>query len=337
MNAFFTPLSFLYGILSGVRNWAYDKKIIRPAQLSIPVISVGNLTVGGTGKTPFTDFLISRCLNKTMRVGIVSRAYKAQAKKSVRVNPALEKAAAIFGDEPTLIALKHPEVCVYVGKKKYQIARDLIRKEKVDVIIVDDGFQHRQLGRNLDFVLLDATEPEINYRLLPVGRAREALKNLQRADALVITKFNLSQGGLITKFRQAYPDKKLFCFDSVIKSIQPLNGGPEIKIEELPRRVFIFCGLARPESFRLLLQHYRKDLQVDAKYFPDHHQYTAADIQLLLDLKSLRQALFITTEKDAVKIKNLWPKDVPLAVLQLGMEMKNSEDEFDNYVLQKLS
>ncbi len=337
MNFFLALLSSIYGVLSGLKNWIYDKKLIRPTQLSIPVISVGNLTLGGTGKTPFTNFLISRCLHKAQRVGVVSRAYKAQAKAPVRVDPALPQASALFGDEPTLIALTHPEVCVYVGQKKYEIARALVRKEKVDVIIVDDGFQHRRLGRNLDFVLLDATEPEANYRLFPLGRARETWKNLKRADALVVTKFNLGPGALVTRFRQRYPEKKMFCFDSVIESLVSLHDGTEIKLENLPKRVFIFCGLARPESFRLLLQHYRKDLQIDFKFFPDHHQYTANDIKLLLELKTLRQSVFITTEKDAVKIKNLWPKEIPIAVLKLGMQMKNPEEEFDDYVLQKLS
>lgn len=336
MSFFLWVLSLIYGSLSGLKNWAYNSKLIRSTQLSVPVISVGNLTLGGTGKTPFTDFLISRCLSRTLRVGIVSRAYKAQAQKPVRVDPTLPDAAFIFGDEPTLIAAKHPEACVYVGQKKYQIALDLIRKEKVDVIVVDDGFQHRRLARSLDFVLLDATEPESSYQLVPLGRGRESARNLKRADALVITKSNLAQGTLMTKFRQAYPQKKLFCFDSVIESIEPIQGGAPVPLEELPKRVFIFCGLARPESFRALLQLYRPDLQIDFKYFPDHHRYTAEDVRALMALKTLRQSLFITTEKDAVKVKGLWPKEVQLLILKMGFEMKNSQEEFDEYVFQKL-
>ena len=337
MNFFLGILSLIYGFFSMTRNWLYDRKWIRATKLSVPVISVGNLTVGGTGKTPFTDFLISRCLSKSMRVGIGSRAYKAQAKKPVRVDASLPNAAYFFGDEPTLLAQKHSEARVYVGRKKYEIALDLIRKEKVDVIVVDDGFQHRKLARTLDFVLLDATDSEANYRWFPLGRGRESLKNLKRADALVVTKSNLAEGTMIKKFRQEYPEKKLFNFDSVIESIVSVHDGSPILLDNLPKRVFMFCGLARPESFRSLLLLYRKDLQVDIKFFPDHHRYTADDVQLLIGLKTLRQSLFITTEKDAVKIKNIWPKDVPLAILRMGFEMKNSQQEFDEYIFQKLS
>lgn len=337
MNPVLFPLSVVYWAVSGFRNFLYNKKIIKATQLSVPVISVGNITVGGTGKTPFTNFLIHRCLQKSLKVGVVSRSYKAQARKPVRVDPNQENAAYIYGDEPTLLAKRHPQAVVYVGRRKYQIALDLIRKEKVDVIVVDDGFQHRRLARSLDFVLIDATESVENYRLLPVGRAREVYKNISRADAIVITKSNLSQSDHIAKFQSDFSGKKIFNFDSVIESIESIHDGKIMPLSEISKRIFIFCGLARPESFRQLLSLYRNDLQIDYKYFPDHHRYTSDDIQLLLSLKTLRQSQFVTTEKDAVKIKSIWPKDVPLYVLKMGFEMKNSEQEFDDYIFEKLS
>ncbi len=330
-------LSLIYGFLSEFRNYLYDRKFIKATRLSVPVISVGNITMGGTGKTPFTNYLIGRCLDQSLKVGVVSRAYKAQAKKPVRVDPNLKDAAYIFGDEPTLLARSHPDVLVYVGRKKYEIALDLIRKEKVDVIIVDDGFQHRKLIRTLDYVLVDATEPDFNYNVFPLGRARESFKNIERADAIVVTKSNLSSSAMITKLRQKFPHKRLFNFDSIIESIESIHDGAKIELADLPKRVFIFCGLAKPESFKRILQHYRNDLQIDSKFFPDHHRYTDADIHALLQLKTLRQALFITTEKDAVKIKTLWPKDVPLAVLKMDFDIKNSNQEFDEYFVEKMS
>src|SRR5437868_3037071 len=116
------PLSLVYGSVAEFRNWAFDRRFLKSTKLSAPVISVGNLTVGGTGKTPFTDFLIHRCFHHQLKVGVVSRAYKAQAQKPVRVDPSLPEAAFQFGDEPTLLAIKHPRAHVYAGQKKYEIA-----------------------------------------------------------------------------------------------------------------------------------------------------------------------------------------------------------------------
>lgn len=334
MKALLQPLSMIYQSLALSKNYLYDNEILNSSLLPVPVFSVGNLTVGGTGKTPFTEFLIRRLSDLGYKVGVVSRSYKASATEAVRVDLSLPKAVEQFGDEPCLLAQKCPQALFFVGPSKRQAAEKLVKNHKVDVVILDDGFQHRKLKRKLDFVLLDATESSSNYNCLPLGRAREPLSSLNRAHALIWTKSNLAEQ--TPQLPISFPGLKEFFFESKIEKIRPWKSEMLLSPEELPQNLILFSGLARPESFRKLIEISSPGRSIQEQKFSDHHAYSLSDIQHLRQFQTLKKQLFLTTEKDEVKIKNLWPDDLPLAIVEMKMVLKGKNEEFDQFLLRYL-
>lgn len=179
---------FLEGLV-GARNWLYDQKIITSTQLSIPVISVGNITMGGTGKTPFIQWLLKELLDLGFHPGVVSRNYGAREAQEGLVTFS-SHAAQHFGDEPVLLKMNFPHVPIYAGAKKWRSAKQLCELDKsIDVLLVDDGFQHRRLARDMDIVLLDTSVHKSDYAWPPLGRAREPFSAVKRAQVIVFTKW----------------------------------------------------------------------------------------------------------------------------------------------------
>ena len=184
-------LAALYSFFVNRKNKAFDEGKEELVRLSCPVISVGNISVGGTGKTPVVHFMAQYFSQQNIKVAIVSRAYKAESSTPVRVD--LEKASPLFfGDEPSLLSALNPRAAVFVGKEKNQIAKWAESEFHPQVLIVDDGFQHRRLYRNMDIVLLDATESIDKAYVLPKGNFREDLSSLHRAHMILLTKYNLA-------------------------------------------------------------------------------------------------------------------------------------------------
>ncbi len=187
------PIQLLYEGLSNLKNFLYNYNFIKKTVIGIPVLSVGNLSVGGTGKTPCVCFLAQTLLEKKMfrSIGIVSRSYKTALKSPQKVDLTRPQAAQIYGDEPCLLQKKLPACSVWSGPQKYLTAKLAVTQETFDLIIVDDGFSHRKLHRHFDLVLIDVTAPLSEYQVLPQGRLREPLSQLHRAHALLLTKTNL--------------------------------------------------------------------------------------------------------------------------------------------------
>ncbi|GIL17729.1 MAG: tetraacyldisaccharide 4'-kinase [Oligoflexia bacterium] len=293
-NSFFQSI---YSSLAGMKNWTYDHGLLKTVQLKTPVISVGNLTVGGTGKTPMIRHLVQYALQKGLKPVIVSRNYKAESQCIQRVDINHEKASQYFGDEPTLLASIFPDVSVYVGPTKWMTALEAEKRESPDVIFVDDGFQHRNLHRNFDLVLLDATVNLQDYELLPVGKARESIRSLKRAHWICITKSNL------VNFEKINSLKELMGTQG---HILKMNYQVEIPQTVHGQKALAFCGLGQPDSF---YQSLRQTQQIDLKEtvsFPDHYLYTQKDIEILMNKKNEIQAdCILTTEKDWVKIQKL--------------------------------
>lgn len=320
----------LYEGIVSLKNFLYDKEYFQSLELPIPVLSIGNLTVGGTGKTPLTDFCLKYYQNRGIKVAVVSRNYRAEVKSIAKVDPTRERAAAYFGDEPVLLAQRNPQSSFFVGPLKYQTARYALDKESPQVIILDDGFQHRKLYRDIDLVILDATEPGENYRCLPVGRAREPFDSLSRATAILISKTNLvaaeDLNRLTADLKKDF-DKPVFCFtyelinlwsSSQEKSLQSCAG----------MKTMLISGIAKPQTFEKSLADFSLDI-VRHCVFADHHNYTARDVKkILADWKNAGEPLLITTEKDQVKLKNFWPTDIPLWVAPLEVRLSSQEDLF---------
>ena len=253
------PLSAIYGSAVGVRNVLYDRGFARAHHLDGPVVSVGNISAGGSGKTPFVMLLGELLKARGVKFNVLSRGYGRETRGVLLVDPA--GLPQQFGDEPLLIARKL-QVPVIVGEDRYEAGKFAESKFGAQLHILDDGFQHRALARDFDIVLV--TPQDATDRLLPAGRLREPLKSLRRADAVV-----LAAGAAPENF--PIEGKTVW---KVRRGILPKN---------VPPRPVVFCGIARPQNFVLQLRTANIDPVAEA-FYRDHHPYAEKDIRELLDL-----------------------------------------------------
>jgi tetraacyldisaccharide 4'-kinase len=299
------PLSAIYGVAVGMRNTLHDRGLLRARRLQGPVISVGNLSVGGAGKTPFVMLLGELLQARGVKFDALSRGYGRKTRGVKLVDPA--GSAQEFGDEPLLIARKL-QVPVVVGEDRFEAGRFAEERFGPQMHLLDDGFQHRALARDFDVVLV--TPQEASDQLLPSGHLREPLQSLRRADAVVLA------GGAP---KEAFPldGKRTW---RVRRGIAPRN---------IPPRPVVFCGIARPQNFLLQLRTANIEPVAEA-FFRDHHTYDETDVRELLALKQRSDAGgFVTTEKDAVNLGGYLSSLEPLAVVPVKMELENADDAVD--------
>jgi tetraacyldisaccharide 4'-kinase len=299
------PLSTIYGSAIAVRNALYDRSLLRAHRLQGPVISVGNLSAGGSGKTPFVLLLGELLKARAVKFDVLSRGYGRETRGVLLVDPA--GLPQQFGDEPLLIARKL-QVPVIVGEDRYEAGRFAESKFGPQLHILDDGFQHRALARDFDIVLV--TPQDASDRLLPAGRLREPLKSLHRADAVVLS------GGASA---DSFPLAGRLAW-RVRRGISPAS---------VPPRPVVFCGIARPQNFVLQLRAAQIDPIAEA-FYRDHHPYSEKDVRELLALKLKSEAGgFITTEKDAVNLGPYLSALEPLAVVPVKMELQDAANAVD--------
>ena len=305
------PLSAIYGGVVRTRNVLYDREILPVRRLQGPVISVGNLSAGGSGKTPFAILLGESLKARGIKFDVLSRGYGRLSRGVRLVDPAALPQE--FGDEPLLIARKL-QVPVIVGEDRYQAGRFAESKFGPQLHLLDDGFQHRALARDFDIVLV--TPQDANDQLLPSGRLREPLHSLRRADAIV-----LASGASAESFPL---DGKIVW--RVRRGIVPQN---------VPPRPVVFCGIARPQNFVLQLRAANIEPVAEA-FYRDHHPYNEKDVRELLDLKQRSEAGgFVTTEKDAVNLGGYLSALTPLAVVPVKMELSDAANAIDT-ILHKI-
>ena len=299
------PLSAIYGGVVSARNALYDRELLRARRLQGSVVSVGNLSAGGSGKTPFVVLLGELLKARGIKFDVLSRGYGRRSKGVLLVDPA--GLPQDFGDEPLLIARKL-RVPVIVGEDRYEAGRFAESKFGPHLHLLDDGFQHRALARDFDIVLV--TPQDAEDRLLPTGRLREPLRSLRRADAVV-----LASGASA----ESFPLEGKIVW-RVRRGIAPGN---------VPPRPVVFCGIARPQNFVLQLRTANIDPVAEA-FYRDHHAYNEKDIRELLDLKQRSEAGgFVTTEKDAVNLGGYLSALTPLAVVPVKMELTDAANALD--------
>ncbi len=312
----FKPVEKFFHLLVHSKNYLYQTQVFNTIKLPVPIISVGNLSFGGAGKTPCVIFLASSFSEK-YKINIISKSYKASLKQPERVELSSSNPAQKFGDEACLLQSKLPNCNVWSGPNKFQTAAASL-VDQPSLFILDDGFSHLKLKRNFDLVLIDSTQGLSTY-------LREPISSLKRANAVLITKTNLSQGKNITEIKKQ------------ITSIAPHLSGciylsrmkTELELDKV-EPLFVFCGLARPETFiqDLTQQGYKVIYQ---KFFPDHHKYTATDQHQLLDeynnLKKKHSHLrLVATEKDLTKISEVSLKKY-LITPSYNLEMDRNDME----------
>lgn len=309
------------------RNSLYEKGVFDTFDLGAQTISVGNVTTGGTGKTPLVAYIADSLIEQSETVCILTRGYgRSDPKKRVLVSDGKDILATPeeAGDEPFELATKLKAKAIIIADADRVSAGEFAKREfGVTRLVLDDGFQHRRVKRDLDIVCVDATNPFGGGKMLPAGRLREPLANLARADVIVITRSDLigDISNLKSEISNLAPDAKVFTVKNSGRIVRRENGeeiGPE------RRKVFAFCAIGNPEGF--FKQMAANGLEVlGTRSFRDHHRYHRADIDALEKAaRDVRADVFLTTAKDAVKLSS-FRFEIPVYVLEIQVEIDDRE------------
>lgn len=346
-NILLYPLSLLYGFFTGLRNFLYNSGILKSHEFDIPVICVGNITVGGTGKTPHTEYIAS-VLEKHFRVATLSRGYLRKSRGFVIASPSSK--VRDIGDEPKQISGKLPRIVVAVDRNRvHGINRIMDERPDTGVIILDDGFQHRKIKPGFTVLLSDFSRLMIRDTLLPYGNLRESIHNMKRADIIIITKspLNLSpiQRRIIAREVGKAPYQHLYFTSLTYGAPVPVFGRqnndgnlPAFSVSR-DASILLVTAIANPLPLKEYLEkEYREVRQV---IYRDHHNYRESDIRTITrsfnEMNSSEKYIF-TTEKDAVKLMELTGMDenvkAALCYIPVGIHFLNDDsEEFDNIII----
>jgi tetraacyldisaccharide 4'-kinase len=325
------PLAILYGFITGIRNFLFDKGILKSYSFQLPVIVVGNLSVGGTGKTPQIEYLI-RLLSERFSLATLSRGYKRKSDGFILANA--NATAATLGDEPFQFFQKFPSIQVAVdADRKNGIEQLLAQDKKPEVILLDDAFQHRKVKAGF-YILLTAYDDLFSEDfLLPTGNLRESRRGAQRADVIVVTKCPTT----LTKEEQsslkyslnAYSNAPVY-FSTIAFDDQVYSNAKAILVSEIQQSSCVLvAGIAKPDSFF----DYLKNEQSVCLTYPDHHHFTESDI--LHIQQQAGEKKIVTTEKDYVRLKDSDLKD-QLYYLPIRTSLITDSDQFDAAILDYL-
>lgn len=319
-HALLYALSIIYSVGARLKIRLYLSGFLERKELPCKVISIGNITSGGTGKTPFAVWLAGYLKKKNTRVVILSRGYKGSVKGMAVVSDGQKilLGPSEAGDEPYLMARRLKDVPVIVGAERYRSGLYAMENFNPDCIILDDGFQHMKLKRDLDIVLIDAIEGFGNGYLLPRGVLREPVEGLKRAGVVMV------KGGILgPEERRALGPVPAIEFSYTPSVVVDLRGNIEREASYLKgKRVVALSGIAKPESFLKTLDALGA-IVVKSLNYPDHHTYTTDDVEAMK--RELTGAeLIVATEKDGVKLKNLI-QTLPVYALQIDVEVKGRE------------
>ena len=342
INKWLMPLSWLYGLGVKMRNMLFNIGILKSRAFSTPVISVGNITVGGTGKTPHVEYLIN-ILRNHYKVAVLSRGYKRKSKGFVLADSS--STVADIGDEPYQMKQKFPQVTVAVDKNRSHGIEQIEQGDNnIDVILLDDAFQHRYVKPGINILLVDYHRLIIYDKLLPAGRLREPLEGKDRADIVIVTKcpsdLKPMAYRVITKALNLFPYQRLFFTTISYGQLQPaLHQGTARDLHELKDdNVLLLSGIASPRQLYHDLSPYCGNIQT--LNFPDHHRFTPKDVLLINETFSAMEAskCIVTTEKDLTRLRDVEGLNDEvishLYVLPITIQfMHEQEDMFNHYII----
>jgi tetraacyldisaccharide 4'-kinase len=308
-----------YSVLIDLKNYLYNNKIINQTQVSSKVISIGNLNTGGTGKTPLIRF-ISKIFDGK-KILIVCKSYKADLKTPQKVDINQDCAVQIFGDEACLLKQLLPQCDIWSGPSKSETIKTALQFNSYDVVLIDDGFSHRKIFRNLDIVLVDASRANSHYRLFPLGHMREDWKTLQRSDLVILTK------------TEGVSDERLSYFENLIRPFQKHIIKAKFKSvfnEKSPKskKLFLITGIGNPEHLKSDLESQGYEI-VNQKSYPDHYSFPIDEQihihQIIYDLQKKKSDISVVmTCKDFTKIT--YP-DLKNIVVTVEVEVSLSESD----------
>lgn len=312
-------LSVFYGFAIFVRNKLYDFSIFKTRKVNAAVVSIGNITTGGTGKTPLVAYLCNHFTQEGVATAVLTRGYKTRKDD--------------FADEPAMLVKAAPKAKVIVNPDRFASAKKAIAEHNAKLLIMDDGFQHRKLARDVNIVAIDATEPFGREKILPAGLLREPVESLARADAVIITRINQTQPQRIAHIKErisAIKSDMVFA-TAVHKPVYAkLIKDKRISLDELAeKKVYAFCGIGNPDAFFQTLGELFLNI-VGTKVYNDHHNYTDEDIETICRNGRYKQAdMIITTQKDWTKTALLCMEkfDIPIAHLAVELEFIDGRQE----------
>jgi tetraacyldisaccharide 4'-kinase len=322
------PFSIMYGLITRIRNFLFDKGYLKSTSFTIPIIAVGNLSVGGTGKTPQIEYLI-RLLYKNYKIATLSRGYKRKSKGYFLANE--NATASILGDEPFQFHQKFPEIVVAVDENRTNGIQQLLSLEnKPEVILLDDAFQHRKVKAGFYILLTAYNDLYANDFILPAGNLRESRKGAKRADIIIVTKCpeNLStneQNSIKNKLKLAIHQQLYFTFIVYDDFIYSKNN--KISLNEIKTSSkLIIAGIAKPEPFF----DYLKSNDDECVAFPDHHDFTENDLVEIT--KKAKGKIIITTEKDYVRLQEKLKVDT-LFYLPIKSSFIDNKEDFNKKII----
>lgn len=348
LRAVLRGLSWIFRMLVQLRLWLFKHRIIRASTLGCQVISVGNVTVGGTGKTPIVETFARSLQQKGRKVAILSRGYKSRKtplwekilKKEERKPRVVSNGEQLLlnsdlaGDEPYMLASNLPNVAVLVDKDRVKSGKHAICKLGCDTLVLDDGFQYLGLQNRLDIVLVDYTNPFGYNRVLPRGLLREPAGNIKRAGFIFITKCP-PEGApeLKEKLRELNPHAEISECRHSSKYLKNLYTREQLDLDFLQgRNVAAVSGIAVPESFENGLRKLGAQIVHSAQY-ADHHRYTQQEIiETINQAKEAGSEVILTTEKDAVRFPRIDRCDLPVIYLRVEIEMLSGSDAFNEWI-----
>ena len=333
-NSFYFLLSLLYGVITELRNRLFDWRILRSVSFELPVISIGNLAVGGTGKTPHTELLL-KSLSDDWKIAVLSRGYKRET-KGLRIAH-LNDTAKTIGDEPFQIYSKFPYAIVAVDEKRVHGIRYIIGlKQGVELFLLDDAYQHRHVKPGLSILLTDFQNLYTDDFMLPYGTLREKWHNSKRADIIIVTKcspdLRLEYMALVKQKLKIEPYQTVFFSTFVYKDLFPAIATNMEKVDLTPEsEILLLTGIEKPQDMLRYLEKWTR--QIETLFYPDHHNFTEEDMRVIETKISdgNENRIIITTEKDFSRLKsnkhlseNILNK---LFVLPIEVEILNDEHE----------
>lgn len=339
------PCGYLYACITDIRVWLYQRGVFSSSRAHVPVICVGNLVAGGTGKTPVVSWILDYTRQQGYRAAVISRGYasdpalhsrklseeQAKARRvDIKAAGGNVRAARIYGDEPVLLASRHPESIVVVAPQRADGVRYIQNHHDVDLIILDDAFQHLALRRDLDLVLLDARRPLGNGHVIPAGLMRERRSALKRADMLLMTRYD-PEAGIPVVYPETADSKPIIHVSYRLAGYAIDLNGARISLTDLSdMNLCAFAGIADPDDFFASLHRYGIH-PVCAVPFEDHATYNAQRMEYILAACNGADAL-ITTEKDAVKLD---PESLSLPCYYVPLEIDPVEQVTFRQMLSK--
>lgn len=334
-----TPLSWLYGIITRTRNFCYETGLFKQSKLPCTVMSIGNIVVGGSGKTPAVASIAKLLQKSGYKVAILLRGYGRRSSEKTLIVSDGEvclRSRVESGDEAYLLAQQLNDIPIIVGKNRFITGKIAYDQFNCDIILLDDGYQHRKLARDMDILTIDATQPYGTGSLLPIGTLREPISSLKRTDIILLTRVDVSNTPIEElKYEIQQRIKNTPILESIhqptsLYEIGNYNGSDNkpytIPLTDLQgKRILAVCGIGNPDAFKITLQHFNPEF-IELLTFPDHHSYTDSDINKIIQYsKQVNAEWVVTTQKDEDKLSAL-AQHIPVVVLAIELVITHGKE-----------